>query len=146
VTDYLRTLPFPAVQPVRPPFLAEGTRFYTRMPCRLIDTRDPAGALGGPSLSAQTRRGFPVALSCGLPATARAISGNLTVTGASVPGYVVIFAGDAAPSASTINYRAGQTRANNVIVNLTPVGSVSIASGQPSGNVHVILDVNGYFE
>ena len=146
VTDYLRTLPFPAVQPVRPPFLAEGTRFYTRTPCRLVDTRNPSGPLGGPPLAGRTQRGFPAALSCGLPATARAISGNLTVTGASVPGYVVIFAGDAAPLASTINYRAGQTRANNVIVDLTPVGSVSIGSGQPSGNVHVILDVNGYFE
>ncbi|HEY6066353.1 MAG TPA: hypothetical protein VIY96_09370, partial [Thermoanaerobaculia bacterium] len=105
VTDYLRTLPFPAVQTVVPPFVADGTSFYTLTPCRLLDTRDPPGALGGPSLAAQTQRGFPVALACGLPATARAISANVTATGADGFGYLVLFAGDAAPWTSTVNYR-----------------------------------------
>jgi hypothetical protein len=146
VTGYLRTLPFPAVQEVRPPLSAEGTTFYTLQPCRLFDTRDPAGPLGGPGLSAQTQRGFPVALSCGLPATARAISANATVTQATGAGYVVLFAGDAAPWTSTINYRAGQTRANNVVLGVTPLGSVSVGCGALSGSAHVILDVNGYFE
>jgi hypothetical protein len=146
VTDYLRTLPFPAVQPVRPPLAADGTKFYTLPPCRLLDTRNPPGPLGGPSLAAQTQRGFPVALECALPATARAISANATVTGAESVGYVVLFSGDAAPWTSTINYRAGQTRANNVIIDLTPTGSLSIGCGAVSGRVHVIVDVNGYFE
>lgn len=146
VTDYLQSLPFPAVQPVRPPFTAEGTRFYTLPPCRLFDTRDPTGPLGGPFLAARTQRGFPVALSCGLPATARSISGNVTVTGPDDFGYLVVFAGNAAPGTSAINYRPGQTRANNVIVDVTPTGSVSVGCGQWTGHVHVLLDVNGYFQ
>lgn len=146
VTEYLRTLPFPAVQPVRPPLAADGTKFYTLTPCRLLDTRDPPGPLGGPSLAAQTQRGFPIALNCGLPATARAISANATVVGAEDFGYVVLFSGDAAPWTSTINYRAGQIRANNVIIDLTPTGSLSIGCGGLSGRVHVLVDVNGYFE
>jgi hypothetical protein len=47
---------------------------------------------------------------------------------------------------STINYRAGQTRANNAIVPLGLFGDINVVSGQPSGTVHFILDVNGYFE
>jgi Glycosyl hydrolase family 10 len=146
VTDYLRSLPFPALQSIRPPFFAEGTQFYTLPPCRLLDTRDPAGPLGGPAFEAFTQRGFPIALQCGLPAAARAISGNATVTGATGGGYVVLFAGDAAPWTSTVNYRAGQTRANNVVVDLTAVGRLSIGCAQAGGRAHVIVDVNGYFE
>jgi hypothetical protein len=93
-----------------------------------------------------TQRGFPVALTCGLPATAQAISGNATVVPAEGFGYVVLFPGDAAPSASTINYRPGQVRANNVAIGVTPTGSLSIGCGAQSGRVDVIVDVNGYFE
>ena len=146
VTGYLRTLPFPAVQPVRPPLLAEGTKFYTLPPCRFFDTRDPAGPLGGPALGGYTQRRFPVALKCGLPATARAISGNVTVTRPDAGGFLILFAGDAAPLASTLSYRAGQTRANNFVVDLTPVGTLSVGCGQLSGRADVIVDVNGYFE
>ena len=146
VTGYLQTLPFPALQPVRPPFLAEGTNFYTVPPCRVIDTRAGEGPLGGPSLAARTQRGFPVALSCGVPATARSISGNVTVTGSDDSGYIVLFAGDAAPWTSTVNYRTGQTRANNFVIGVTPTGSLSVGCGQWTGHAHVIVDVNGYFE
>lgn len=146
VTHYLQALPFPAVQPVRPPFALEGAGFHPLPPCRLLDTRDPAGPLGGPPLAAQTQRGFPIALTCRLPATARAISANATVVGPEDSGYVVLFPGDVAPSTSTINYRRGQVRANNVVVGVTPVGSLSVGCGSLSGHVHVVVDVNGYFE
>jgi len=46
-----------------------------------------------------------------------------------------------------INYSAGQTRANNAIVTLGgATGSLVVFSGQAAGAVHVIVDVNGYFE
>ena len=85
-------------------------------------------------------------LSCGLPATARSISGNVTVTGADDIGYVVLFAGDAAPWTTTVNYRPGQTRANSFVIGITPTGSLSVGCGQWTGHAHVIVDVNGYFE
>lgn len=146
VTDYLKTLPFPAVQPIRPPFLVEGTRFYALAPCRLLDTRDAAGPFGGPAIGGMTQRRFPVALRCGLPATAQAISGNATVANPGSGGYVVLFPGDFAPWTSTVNYRAGQTRASNFVIGLTPVGTISVGCAQLSGNADVIVDVNGYFE
>src|SRR5271170_357640 len=53
--------------------------FYPVTPCRISDTRNPAGPLGGPYLAAQTSRAFPVQSStCGLPSTAQAYSLNVT--------------------------------------------------------------------
>jgi hypothetical protein len=82
-----------------------------------------------------------------LPATARSVSLNVTVAGSSVGGYLTLFpAAEPLPATSTINYRTGQTRANNAVIPLGPGGLVSIFCGQGSGSTHVILDVNGYFE
>ena len=63
-------------------------------------------------------------------------------------GNVRLFpAGQTVPNISTINYTAGQTRANNAIIVLNPSGAMSAFAGQPAGTtVHVIIDVNGYFE
>jgi hypothetical protein len=48
---------------------------------------------------------------------------------------------------STINFAAGQTRANNAIVVGTADGRVSVTVHNDSaGPVHFILDVTGYFE
>lgn len=50
------------------------------------------------------------------------------------------------PLLPAINYRAGRTRANNAIVFLGPAGYLAVRCGQPSGTLHFIFDVNGYFE
>ena len=147
VTDYLQPLGFPAVQPVVPPLITEGTgAFYTLPPCRLVDTRDPAGPNGGPALGPRTQREFPLALRCGLPATARAVALNVTVTGSTEHGFVVVFPGNSAPFTSTLNFRPGVTRANGTVIGLTPVGALTVGAGQFAGPVHVIVDVSGYFE
>jgi hypothetical protein len=81
-----------------------------------------------------------------VPATARAVSVNVTVTGPTSAGNLRLFpAGGPEPLASTLNYAAGLTRANNAIVGLR-AGELSLRVGQASGTVHVIVDVNGYFE
>jgi hypothetical protein len=46
---------------------------------------------------------------------------------------------------SSINYAAGQTRANNAVVSLGGDGALIAYVGQPSGTTHVVIDVNGYF-
>ena len=46
---------------------------------------------------------------------------------------------------STANFRAGQTRANNITMALGPTGDLVI-DGLPSGTAHIILDVVGWFE
>jgi hypothetical protein len=121
--------------------------FFTVTPCRVFDTRDPAGPWGGPSLVGGQDRTFAIAGRCGIPSTARAVSVNVTVTGPTAPGFLTLFPGGGPPPlASTINFRAGQTRANNAVVTLGGAGDIVVRAGMASGNVHVILDVNGYFD
>jgi len=48
--------------------------------------------------------------------------------------------------ASTINFSAGQTRANNAILPLALDGTGLKFKGGSTGSLHFILDVNGYFK
>jgi hypothetical protein len=132
-----------------PNCVTAGTKFYTLSPCRVLDTRNPAGSLGGPSLQPFATRTFNVAASaCGIPATAVAISVNVAVTNPSGAGYLTLDRGDAAqlPVASTINFSAHRTRANDALVPLAQNGSGTIkVLSATSGTVDLILDVNGYF-
>jgi uncharacterized repeat protein (TIGR01451 family) len=120
---------------------------YTLPPCRLLDTRDPVGPFGGPALQANAVRVLPLFDRCGIPSTARALSVNLTVTEPAAPGNVRLYpAASPVPNASSINYTAGQTRANNAVVSLDGYGQLGLFCAQASGTAHFILDVNGYFE
>ena len=121
--------------------------FFTLTPCRILDTRNADGPLGGPALVAGAVRTFPLVGTCGIPADARSVSLNVTITQPTAAGDLRLFPGGAAlPLVSTINYRAGQTRANNAIATLGDSGDLSVRCDQTSGTVHLIVDVNGYFE
>lgn len=122
--------------------------FFTLTPCRVADTRNPAGPLGGPALAANTTRDFAIRGTCGVPATARSVAMNVTVTGSNNIGDLRLFPqGAATPGSSTINWRAGQTRANNAVLPLGgPSGSVSVQCDMPAGSTHLILDIFGYFQ
>jgi hypothetical protein len=120
--------------------------FHTAVPCRLLDTRGPAGPNGGPALQPGQSRSFTLAGSCGIPATARALSVNITVVDPTSGGNLILFPADqVAPTASSINFQAGVTRANNALISLSAVGAVQVRanSGAP---VQFVLDVNGWFE
>ena len=104
--------------------------------------------MGRPSLAAGSVRLFYVAGVCGIPPTARSISANVTVVQPRVDGYLSIFPGDVSPPAtSTINFKNGKTRANNLVVALSSDGRSSLAILDGSfRDVDVILDVSGYFK
>jgi len=124
-----------------------GLSYFTLAPCRVVDTRGGA-PIGGPALQGQETRSFALTGNCGIPATAKAVSINIAVTGATAPGNVRLFpAGQAVPTVSAINYAAGQTRANNAVIKLNVSGALAAFVGQAAGTtIHVIIDVNGYFE
>jgi hypothetical protein len=126
----------------------ERLEFFTLAPCRLIDTRNPAGPLGGPALSPGAARLFVVTGACGVPSSAKALSVNVTVTQPTAAGYLQLLPGNQSfvPAVSTLNVSGGQTRANNAVLPLATdgSGSLQILNGSP-GSFHVLLDVNGYF-
>lgn len=122
-----------------------GRDYHTVTPCRILDTRTSTALASG------VERLFTlVGGTCGVPATARSLSINATVTGPTGQGFVTLFPGNlTAPATSTLNFSAGQTRANNAVAALSTdgLGRVkAIASVTGSGTVHLIIDVNGYFE
>jgi uncharacterized repeat protein (TIGR01451 family) len=126
-------------------FVVLSGAFYTLAPCRLVDTRVlPDGPLAGPALVAGQERAFTLAGQCGLPASATSVALNVTVTGTGAQGFVTVWPdGSPLPTTSTINFSAGQTRANNAVVKLGPSGVVRVVSAAPT---HLLIDVTGYFQ
>jgi hypothetical protein len=122
--------------------------FHTVAPCRVADTRDASGPWGGPALMANAVRNFVIARRCGIPETAQAVAFNFTTTGPTQAGHLTIFpVGSKLPLASTLNFGAGQTRANNAIVPLGTDGEIAVSCAQPfGGGAHFIIDVTGYFD
>jgi hypothetical protein len=122
--------------------------FYTVTPCRILDTRNANGPWGGPALSANQQRTFPIAGVCGIPSAAKSVSVNVTVTGPAAGGFFSLYPGDAIPlGTSVLSFGAGQTRAASAVMRLATdgSGSLGVLNGS-SGAAHLILDVNGYFQ
>jgi chitinase len=121
--------------------------YFVVPPCRVLDTRNPSGPYGGPALLAGQSRTVTLAGQCGIPASAQAVSVNVAVTQPTAAGNLRLYpAGTPVPSVSSVNYSAGQTRANNGVTGLGVSGQIAIRCAQASGTVHAILDVTGYFE
>ena len=113
-------------------------------PCRVLDTR---GA-DGPALPAGGTRTFVLMGRCGVPSGAVAVAANVTVTGSTAAGGVRVGPAGTTPSLDTVVFRAGQTRANNAVLGLfgTPTGNITVSTTIPSGTVHLIVDVTGYWQ
>ncbi len=125
------------------PIGAVGT--YTPLsPSRILDTRSGVGApkgIVGPGgnvrLQVNGRGGVP-------GSAVSAVVLNLTVTGSLGGGYLTAYPdGAARPTASSINFAKGVTRANSVTVAVGANGFVNIF--QSSAGAHVIADVAGYY-
>jgi uncharacterized repeat protein (TIGR03803 family) len=126
---------------------ADGTtlEFYPVAPCRVADTRNPNGPLGGPPLMGTVERDFPVLSStCNLPNTAVAYSLNFTaVPLAGHLGFLTVWPqGQPRPTVSTLNDPTGTTVANAAIV---PAGTGGGIATYASQDTNLIIDVNGYF-
>ena len=78
-----------------------------------------------------------------MPASgARAVILNASVTQTAGAGYLTLFpAGTARPLASDLNFAAGETQSNLVVVQLGAGGKVSLFT---AAGTHVIFDVAGW--
>ena len=74
---------------------------------------------------------------------------NVTAVAPSGAGHVTVFPGNyPAPATSSINFNAGTTRANHAILQLATDGTGTLAATANlagGGNVHLVVDVTGYF-
>lgn len=119
-----------------------GLDFYTVTPCRLFDTRTSYGAL-----ESGTLKQFPVAGTCGIPESAQALVVNVTALGATSRGNVLLHrAGMDVSGSSTLNFGPGEIRSNNTVVQLGWGAFEGMATLQDDGQVHLIVDVTGYYE
>jgi hypothetical protein len=120
------------------------TTFVPLPPARILDTRVGTGLAG--SFSAGVPRTFQVTGMGGVPLTATAVTGNLTVTNATTAGSVYLGPNPLpSPPSLTRNVPAGDTRANGVTVALSPTGTLSATYGAPAGSTALVFDVTGYF-
>jgi hypothetical protein len=112
-------------------------------PARLLDSRNAVGVGGTAPLGSGSVTTLRVAGRGGVPGTGvDAVSMNVTVDQPQGGGFVTVYpCGQAAPTASNINYASGQTIANSVHVKLASDGTVCIYT---SASAHVLADVAGY--
>jgi glucose/arabinose dehydrogenase len=122
--------------------------YYTVVPCRAVDTRGAAGVpVGGPALASGTTRAFTMKNLCGIPTGIKAVAVNVTVVGPTQAGNLSLFPTGGSATSSNLNFRAGQTRANNAAVKVNGSGQLSVTCSMAgTGSTDFLLDVLGYFE
>jgi len=125
-----------------------GDSFFGLNPSRLLDSRTSTappwtGAL--PPGAANSRPLHVVGVG-GVPGTATTVVLNVTSTGSSAPSFLQVWpTGSPQPAqGSNLNFAAGQTIPNLVVVKVGTGGNVSFFNA--AGSAHVIVDVVGYFD
>ncbi|MBI4903902.1 MAG: BACON domain-containing protein [Acidobacteria bacterium] len=123
---------------------ASALALYPVSPCRIADTRNPAGPFGGPQLTASSTRDYNVpASSCNISTTAQAYSLNATVVPPGPLSFLTLFqTGQVRPNVSTLNSFEGFIKANAAIV---PGGASGAISAFVTDRTDLVLDINGYF-
>ena len=115
-------------------------------PARIVDTRIglgyPTGLTRGSVTIQIAGRGGVPPMTAGAPPTAVVL--NVTVTNPNAPGFLTVYpSGSTPPTASDVNFVAGQTVPNLVIVRLNTDGTIRVFNFQ--GRTDVVIDVFGYY-
>ena len=120
--------------------------YHSLTPDRILDTRVGTGLSG--TFATTVPRSFAVTGVGGVPADAIAVTGNLTVTNQTSPGFVALTAVSTSnPATSTLNFPLGDNRANGVTA---PLGAGGVLWATYRGSVggattDLVFDVTGYF-
>jgi hypothetical protein len=124
---------------------ATGDTYHPIDPVRDLDTRSGNGLAG--KLAANTPRSFAVAGRNGIPADARAVTGNVTAVGSSAGWAVYLGPVQAAfPATSVVNFAPGAVTGNNLTVALSNTGSLWATYMGPAGaTTDLVFDVTGYY-
>ncbi|MER5641825.1 N-acetylmuramoyl-L-alanine amidase [Kitasatospora sp. NPDC002227] len=118
------------------------SKFSTTTPTRLLDTRTGIGADQAP-VGQDSKITLQVAGRAGVPANATGVVLNVTATRGTVGGFVTVYPnGTSMPTVSNLNFSAGQTIPNLVIV---PIVNGKVDLYNKFGNVDLIADITGYY-
>lgn len=120
--------------------------FVAVVPCRVVDTRGPAGPYGGPALAANVPRAFNIEIGpcTGLPPAPSAYSLNFGAILPPADGFLTAWpTGSAQPVVSQLNLLGGEVVANAAIVPASGAGSISVLVNV--GPTNIYIDLNGYF-
>jgi hypothetical protein len=117
-------------------------------PARFLDTRSGVGLLGKQGAGDANVRNLTVAgttqSGTTVPASARAIAANITVTNPTSGGFLTVWnTGATRPDVSNVNFTPGLTVANFAILPLGTSGQISFFNA--FGDTDVLLDISGYF-
>ncbi|MFD4240208.1 PKD domain-containing protein [Streptomyces sp. NPDC058525] len=133
--------------------LADVTGYFTRSaasgytsmtPSRFVDSREGLGTTKG-QVAGQAVFSTQISGLRGVPQGITAVALNVTVTNPKETGHLTVFpSGQSAPSTSSVNFTAGQTVANSVIVPVGADGKISVRNGAWAG-ADVIVDVVGHY-
>ena len=111
-------------------------------PTRLLDTRIGKGVSGPVAAHGTVHLQVTGAT---VPAGASAVVVNVTETAPMAAGNVTVYPDlSSEPTASNLNFVAGETTPNLVVVGIGGNGKVSLTNNSP-GSVQLIADVSGYF-
>jgi hypothetical protein len=125
--------------------------FVPITPCRLADTRPGTDNVGGRSAPLAAADTFTLTATgthgnCTLPATATAVSLNVTAVNQTAETFLTVYpTGSAKPLTSNLNPKPGQPPTPNAVtVDVNASGQFDIFNF--TGTVDVIVDVVGYYE
>jgi hypothetical protein len=117
---------------------ATGALFTAQSPVRIIDTRNTGNTLGqGLSNTYQVTSATGV-----VPTGASAVVMNTTVTNTTAPSFLTVYP-NARPTASDLNWVAGQTIPNMVQATLSSSGTATFYNN--TGSTDIVVDLFGYF-
>lgn len=126
-----------------------GLRFYQSHFNRVVDTRTGIGGITGavgttPVTVQAITADIAKAPYLAQLSQVKAVVLNVTVVSPTAGGYVTLWpAGETRPGASSVNFAAGQTIANQVTVKVNAEGKIQLVNY--SGSAHVLIDIAGYY-
>ena len=116
------------------------SHFVSVVPCRVLDTRNS----GSPIPTNTTRTVDVPGSGCGIPAGAAAYSMSFTAMNPVDNGYLTAYpTGSTRPTTATMSYLNGGPAFDNAAI--VPAGSLGAIDVYVAAQLHLIIDINGYF-
>jgi hypothetical protein len=126
---------------------SSGSTFNVLVPTRVVDTRAGSGEpYAGDTLPSLGTLKVELAGESGIPSeNTTAVVANATVTDTQAAGDLAAWPDGQAPSTtSEVNWQAGQTTGNAVVMGLGTDGALEF-DNQSTGSTDLILDLSGWF-